>query len=53
MTKPTPENVPKALDAIADIVLAYKAKPKAKAAKNRKKGAAKVAKEPKASLDLR
>ena len=30
MTKPTPENVPKALDAIADIVLAYKPKPKTK-----------------------
>ena len=33
MTKPTPENVPKALDAIADIVLAYRPKPKTKAAK--------------------
>jgi hypothetical protein len=41
MTKPTPENVPKALDAIADVVLAYKPKPKTKTAKNRKKRAAK------------
>jgi hypothetical protein len=28
MTKTTPENVPKALDAIADAVLAYKPKPR-------------------------
>jgi hypothetical protein len=28
MTKTTPENVPKALDAIVDVVLAYKPKPK-------------------------
>jgi hypothetical protein len=41
MTKP--ENVPKALDAIADIVLAYKPKPKTKPAKKRKKRAAKLA----------
>jgi hypothetical protein len=44
MTK-TPENVPKALDAIADVVLAYKPKPKSNPAKKRKKRAAKVAKE--------
>ena len=44
MTKP-PENVPKALDAIADVVLAYKPKPKTKPAKKRKKLAAKIAKE--------
>ena len=44
MTKP-PENVLKALDAIADVVLAYKPKPKTKAAKNRKKRAKKIAKE--------
>lgn len=43
MTKP--ETVPKALDAIADVVLAYKPKPKTKPAKKRKKRAAKVAKE--------
>jgi hypothetical protein len=35
MTKP--ENAPKALDAIADVVLAYKPKPKSKPAKKRKK----------------
>jgi hypothetical protein len=47
MTK-TPENVPKALEAMADIVLAYKPKPKTKGAKKRKKHAARVAR--KASL---
>jgi hypothetical protein len=51
MTKPT-DNVPKALDDIADIVLAYKAKPKSKPGKKRKKRAAKIARE-KPSLDLR
>ena len=44
MTK-TPENVPKALDAIADVVLAYKPKPKSKPGKKRKKRAANIAKE--------
>lgn len=44
MTKP-PENVPKALDAIADVVLAYKPKPKSKSGKKRKKRAAKIARE--------
>jgi hypothetical protein len=39
-----PENTPKALDAIADVVLAYKPKPKTKPAKKRKKLAAKLAK---------
>ncbi len=43
MTKP--ENVPKALDAIADVVLAYKPKPKTKPAKKRKKRTVKLAKE--------
>ena len=43
MTKP-PENVPKALDAIADVVLAYKPKPKTKPAKKRNKMAKKFAK---------
>ena len=38
-----PENTPKALDAIADIVLAYKPKPKSKPAKKRKKMAKKLA----------
>ncbi len=42
MTK-TPDNVPKALDAMADVVLAYKPKPKTKSAKKRKKHAAKIA----------
>jgi hypothetical protein len=52
MTK-TPENVPKALDAIADVVLAYKAKPKTKSAKKRKKRAANISKEKPPSLGLR
>jgi hypothetical protein len=38
------ENAPKALDAIADVVLAYKPNPKSKPAKKRKKLAAKMAK---------
>jgi hypothetical protein len=38
-----PENVPKSLDAIADVVLAYKPKPKTKPAKKRKKMARKIA----------
>jgi hypothetical protein len=43
MTKPAmPENVPKALDAIADVVLAYKPKPKSQPAKERKKKAKKI-----------
>jgi hypothetical protein len=45
MTKTTPENVPQALDAIADIVLAYKPMAKAKAAKKRKKRARKMVKQ--------
>jgi hypothetical protein len=36
--------VPKELDAIADVVLAYKPKPKTKPAKKRKKKAAKIVK---------
>ena len=47
------EKPPKALDAIADIVLAYKPKPKTKPAKKRKKRAAKIAREKPPSLDLR
>lgn len=35
--------VPKALDAIADVVLAYKPKPKSKPAKRRKRRAKKIA----------
>jgi len=42
MSKP-PEDVPKELDAIADVVLAYKPKPKSKPGKKRKKRAAKIA----------
>jgi hypothetical protein len=38
MTKPQPGNVPKALDVIADVVLAYRPKAsKAKIAKKRRK----------------
>ena len=43
MTKATPEHVPRELDAIADVVLAYKPKPKTKGAKKRKKRARKAA----------
>lgn len=43
MSKP-PENVPKALGAMIDIVLAYKPKAKTDKAKKRKKLAAKIAK---------
>jgi hypothetical protein len=45
MTKPVPEKIPKALDAIADVVLAYKPKPKTNPAKKRKRRAKKIAKE--------
>ena len=38
---------PKALDAIADVVLRYKPKPKSKAARSRKRKAAKAARNPK------
>lgn len=51
MSKPTP---PKELDAIADIVLAYRPKPKSKPAKKRKKMAKKLAKlAAKASVEAR
>jgi hypothetical protein len=43
MSKP-PENVPRELDAMIDVVLAYKPKPKSKPGKKRKKRAAKIAK---------
>ena len=46
------EKPPEALDAIADIVLACKPKPKSKVAKKRKKRAVKIAKE-KSPLELR
>lgn len=45
-----PENVPKALDAMADIVLAYRPKPKTKGAKKRKKLRAKSKKEARDTL---
>lgn len=48
MTKP-PKNVPNALDGIADVVLAYKPKPKSKPGKKRKKLAAKIARSAKSS----
>ena len=38
---------PKALDAIADVVLRYRPKPKSKAARSRKRKAAKAARNPK------
>jgi hypothetical protein len=41
----TPENVPKALDAIADVVLAYKPRAKTKAKRKRKNRAAKTRRE--------
>ncbi|MGO9134898.1 MAG: hypothetical protein ACLP8A_12765 [Methylovirgula sp.] len=44
MTKPSPEKVPKELDAIADVVLAHKPKPKSEPAKARKKKAKNIAK---------
>ncbi len=42
MSKAAPEEVPKALDAIADVVLAYKPKPKSAPAKKRQKKAKKL-----------
>jgi len=48
MSKP-PENVPKALDAMIDVVLAYKPTPKSKPAMKRKKLAAKIARATKSS----
>lgn len=52
MTKP-PEKVPKVLDAIADVVLAYKPKPKSEPGKKRKKKAKKIAKATKELLEVR
>ena len=51
MRKP-PENVPKALDAMIDVVLAYKPKPKSKPGKKRKKRAAKIAKTFRAETEI-
>ncbi len=45
--------IPKELDAIADVVLAYKPKPKSRPGKKRKKRAAKLAKLIKPSSELR
>lgn len=53
MRKMKPEDVPRELDAIADIVLAYKPKPKTKPGKKRKRRAAKLAKLMKQSAELR
>ena len=39
---PCPRRTPKALDDVADIVLAYKPKPKAEAAKKRQRKARKI-----------
>ncbi len=44
--------IPKELDAIADIVLAYKPKPKTKPAKKRKRLATKMAKAKKEKYEL-
>jgi hypothetical protein len=49
----TKEKPPKELDAIADVVLAYRPKPKTKPGKKRKRLAAKFAKVAKKSGDLR
>jgi hypothetical protein len=43
---------PKALDAIADVVLAYRPKPKSKPAKKRKREAAKLSRKAKPHRDL-
>ncbi|MDP8997635.1 MAG: hypothetical protein M3O03_11640 [Pseudomonadota bacterium] len=43
MTNPTRESALKALDAMADVVLAYRPKPKTKPAKKRKRLAKKLA----------
>jgi hypothetical protein len=40
----TPEKSPKALDAVADVILAYRPKPKSKPAKKRKRRAKKLEK---------
>lgn len=45
--------IPKELDAIADVVLAYKPKPKSKPARKRKKLAKKLAKVTKQSAEER
>lgn len=44
MTEPQPPKTPKVLDAIADVVLAYKPKPKFTAFKKRKRRATKAQK---------
>jgi hypothetical protein len=49
----TQQKPPKELDAIADIVLAYRPKPKTKPAKKRKRLAAKMAKTAKPLGDAR
>ncbi len=53
MTKPPSAQPPRALDAIVDVVLAYKPKTKTNGAKKRKNRATKTAKGKPPSLDLR
>lgn len=43
-TKPAPQKPPKALDAIADVILAYRPKPKTKPARKRQRIRRKIAK---------
>jgi hypothetical protein len=45
MTKPTQQKAPKALDAIADVILAYRPKPKTKPARKRQKMRRRLAQE--------
>lgn len=44
MTKPTPQKPPKVLNAIADVVLAYRPKPKTKPARKRQRARRKLEK---------
>lgn len=53
MKKMKPEEVPKELDAIADVVLAYRPKPKSESGKKRKKKAHKIAKAAKELSEIR
>ena len=45
MTKPEPQKPPKELDSIADVVLAYRPKPKTKPARKRQKARRQLARE--------
>jgi hypothetical protein len=44
MIKPEPQKTPKELDAIADVVLAYRPKPKSKPARKRQRARRKLEK---------